>query len=145
MRLLHNQVLAVDDDGLSKINNIVFGPMTEVQSNVPGSLLFPGDLFGGASDVNVGGFKATVEVRAFDAAIERVNTVGEPLRLLAPVKDQRGVLDNTATFGVGKNPLRASVGFLISIMGDDGKWHDINFVCLVEFFYMYMYICMDAL
>mmetsp|Transcript_6561 Transcript_6561/g.15746 ORF Transcript_6561/g.15746 Transcript_6561/m.15746 type:complete len:707 (+) Transcript_6561:143-2263(+) len=71
MRLLDDQVLAVDDDGLSKINNIVFGPMTEVQSNVPGSLLFPGDLFGGASDVNVGGFKATVEVRAFDAAIER--------------------------------------------------------------------------
>ena len=137
MRLLHNQVLAVDDDGLSKINNIVFGPMTEVQSNVPGSLLFPGDLFGGASDVNVGGFKATVEVRAFDAAIERVNTVGEPLRLLAPVKDQRGVLDNTATFGVGKNPLRASVGFLISIMGDDGKWHDI--ICFL------LHVCMDAL
>lgn len=35
--------------------------------------------FGGASNVNIGGFKATVEVRAFDAAIEHINTVGEPL------------------------------------------------------------------
>ena len=121
MSFLGDQVLAVNDDGLSKMNDVVFGPMTKAQSNVPGSLLFPGDLFGGASNVNVGGFKATVEVRAFDAAIERVNTVGEPLHLLAPVKDQRSVLDNAATFGVGKNPLRASVGFLISIMGDDGK------------------------
>lgn len=29
------------------------------------------------------------------------------------------MLDNTATFGVGKDPLRASVAFLISIMGKD--------------------------
>ena len=71
--------------------------------------------------MNIGGFKATVEVRAFDAAIEHINTVGEPLKFLDPVQYEPNVLDNTATFGVGKDPLRASVGFLISIMGEDGK------------------------
>lgn len=121
MNIINDQILAVDGDGLSRINNVVFGPMTEAQSNVPGSLLYPGDIFGGASNVNVGGFKAAVEVRAFDAAIEHINTVGEPLKLLDPVQHEPNVLDNTATFGVGKDPLRASVGFLISIMGEDGK------------------------
>ena len=121
MNIVNDQILAIDSEGLSRINDVVFGPMTEAQSNVPGSLLFPGDIFGGASNVNVGGFKATVEIRAFDAAIEHINTVGEPLDLLDPVEYKPSVLDNTATFGVGKDPLRASVGFLISIMGDDGK------------------------
>ena len=121
MNMINDQILAVDGDGLSRINNVVFGPMTEAQSSVPGSLLYPGDIFGGASNVNVGGFKATVEVRAFDAAIENIDTVGEPLTLLNPVQNEPNVLDNTATFGVGKDPLRASVGFLISIMGEDGK------------------------
>jgi len=119
MQIIDEQVLSTDSSGLSNINDVVFRPMTEAQSNVPGSLLFPGDLFGGASNVNVGGFQATVEVRAFDAALENIDSVGEPLKLLEPKKGESSILDNTATFGIEQRPLRGSVGFLLSIMGND--------------------------
>jgi len=118
MRIIEEHVLATDSNGLSKINDIVFGPVTESQSGVPGSLLYPGDVFGGVSDVNVGGFQAKVEVRAFDASIENINTVGNPLNLLEPISNEPNSLQNIATLGAGQRPLRGSVGFLLSIMGD---------------------------
>lgn len=118
--VIDDQVLGIDSNGLSRMNEIVFGPITRAQSGVTGSLLFPGDIFGGASKIHVGGLKAVVELRAFDAAIQNIDSVGEPLNLLNPIDNMENVLDNTASFGVGSKPVRGSVGLLVGIDDDDG-------------------------
>jgi len=105
--------------GLSAVNEVVVAPFTESQSNSIGSLIYPGDLFSGGSRVKVGGLDANVQLKASGARIDNLDTVGSPIELLAAVMNQPSELNNTATFGVADRPLRMSVRFLLSLLGDE--------------------------
>jgi hypothetical protein len=101
--------------GLSVVNEIFSSQFTE-----SGSLLFPGELFGGGSRVQVGGLDANIKLRTSDARIDNLDTITPPLVLLQPIVNQAHELNNTATLGVADKPLRFAAKFLISLM-DDGK------------------------
>jgi hypothetical protein len=107
--------------GLSAVNDLIVAPLTESQSNSTGSLVFPGDIFNGGSRVVVGGLDANIQLRASDARVENLNTIGSPLELLEAIMNEPHQLNNTVTFGVADRPVRLAVRFLLSLMGD-GKW-----------------------
>lgn len=110
-----------DSTGLSTLNELVVAPLTESQSNTPGSLVYPGDLFNGGSRVVVGGLDANIQLRASDARVDNLDTIGSPLQLLEAVMNHPHQLNNTMTMGVNDRPVRLAVRFLLSLIGD-GKW-----------------------
>ena len=117
--LLDSELLALNNQtGRPKINEVLIAPLTEKQSGKEGSLVFEGDLFGGTRRVRVGGLDANVELRASDARIENLDTIGSPLEILAPVLNRPYMLNNTATFGVEDRPLHFGLRFLLSLTGD---------------------------
>ena len=121
LEIVNNEILSVDPStGLSSVNEIVVKQLTKAQSGVPGQLLFPGDIFNQGTRINVGGLDARIELRAYDAFIENLDTIGSPLSLLDPVELDPNTLNNTASIGVGK-PLRAGLNFLFGLAGD-GKY-----------------------
>jgi hypothetical protein len=107
-----------ESTGLSAVNDVLVGPLTRSQSKSTGRLVIPGDLFSGGTRVQVGGLAANIQLRASDAQVDNLDTVGSPLALLEAVMDEPHALNNTATFGVGDRPLRFAVRFLISLIGD---------------------------
>ena len=104
--------------GLSAANEFLVEPLTKSQSNIEGSIVFPGDLFTGSSRVEVGGLNANVEIQFSDARIDNLNTLGSPLEILDAVMNEPYQLNNTATFGVEDKPLSFGVKFLLSLMAD---------------------------
>jgi len=104
---------------LSAINDIVVAPITEAQSNSSGSFVFEGDIFSGNSRFEVGGFNANIQLRASDVHIDNLDTIGSPLELFQAVKDVPHSLNNMMTFGTENRPVRISMRFLLSLMGDD--------------------------
>lgn len=117
---LDKEVLAIDEtDGRAKLNDLLIGPLTEAQSNMTGTLVYPGDLFNQETKLDVGGLKATIELRASDVRIENLDSVGPPLELIQPVLNEPSVLDNKAVLGVQPKPLRGTLRLLIALQGDD--------------------------
>lgn len=114
MKLLQEQFLALGEDGLPSINSKLIRQFTE-----DGTLLF-GDLLDTGTRVQVGGLDAQVDLKAYNARIENLDSVGEPLSVLEPVTNEPHLLNNTVSFGVGPDPLRLGLTFLISLVGDDG-------------------------
>jgi hypothetical protein len=118
MTLVTDQLLATEDDGLASINSVLIRQLTEAQSGTKGTIHFEGDLLNTSKRVQVGGLDATVELKAYDARIENLDSVGEPLVLLDPVLNEPHLLNNTATFGVGPSPLRLGIKFMFALLAD---------------------------
>lgn len=111
-------VLNVDPKtGLSSVNDILVAPLTRGQSNETGSLVFPGELFSGGARINVGALDTTVTIRASDARIQNLDTIGSPLSLLEATRDPY-VLNNTAGMGVSDRPLHFAIRLLVALIGD---------------------------
>lgn len=118
LEIINNNILKVDPKtGLSNMNTAILDRLTERQSNITGTLLFPGDLINKGTRINVGGLDAKIQFQAYDAYIANLDTVGDPLSILNPVKNEESLLNNTACIGVG-NPLILGSKFLIGIKGD---------------------------
>jgi hypothetical protein len=118
MKVVEETVLKINPvDGTSTINEKLISGLTKAQSNVSGTLLFAGDLFGTRTKLDIGGLKGVLEFRASDARIENLDTVGQPLKLLQPIEPH--VLNNTSTFGVGPRQLRAAVSLILAFEDDD--------------------------
>lgn len=113
MTLLREQFLAPGDDGLPIANSKLIRQFAK-----DGSLVF-GDLFDSGTRVQVGGLDAQVALKAYNARIENMDSMGEPLSVLEPVPDEPYLLNNTVSLGVGPMPLRLGLTFLISLLGDD--------------------------
>jgi hypothetical protein len=114
--LIENEVLALDDnDGTSKINDMLIRPLTESQSDEAGTISFPGDLFSTATRLSIGGLKANIELGVSNLRIENIDSVGHPLTLLKPNPDQPYSLENIASMGVSSDPLRILVRILFSV------------------------------
>ena len=125
--LINEQVMAVDSvTGLSKVNDMIIAPLTKQQSKKPGVLHYPDNVFGAKKNIEVGGFKANVELQVSNIRIENLDTLNG-LEMFQPIRNQRSVLNNTATMGVKEEPLGLTITILTSVQGD-GK-------CLFSFEY----------
>jgi hypothetical protein len=68
--------------GLSTVNDMLVEPFARDQSETTGSFVLEGDLFSGATKVQVGGLDANIELQASDAQVDNLDTVGSLLALL---------------------------------------------------------------
>jgi hypothetical protein len=117
--LANEQLFQIDEtDGTSSINDLFIAPLTRGASGTDGTIRFEGDLLNTGKRVQVGGLDAKVELKAYDARIENLDSVGEPLFLLYPVLNEPHLLNNTATFGVGPSPLRLGIKFMFALLAD---------------------------
>lgn len=89
----------------SVLNNMIQS-FTRDQSNVNGSLIFPGEIFNYTGTTTVSNWDVSVVARASNIRIENLDSVGQPLELLQPVYGQASVLNNTISMGTGQEPLR---------------------------------------
>jgi hypothetical protein len=104
--------------GLSGLNDVLISPFTLDMSNEVGTIHHTEDLFNGGTEVKVGTLHANVLFRAYDAKIENLDTVGDPLYLLGGLMGEAYKLNNTMTFGVNQKPLKFSSKLLLSLDGD---------------------------
>ena len=118
LKYIEDEFLTVDPTTEeSPVNDAIIRPLTEARSGVPGRISFNGDLFNSDTRVNAGGIDAQVALRAYDAYIEHLDTIGSPLSVLVPVNLQPNQLNNTASAGVG-NPLRLGGRFAVELLSD---------------------------
>jgi hypothetical protein len=94
------------DDGMSYLNELFISKLTEQQSGIMGSLQFPNEV-GTTSKFEIGELNADLELKVSNLTIGNIDTLGEPLSLLQPVKPQ--ILNNTLAIGVGSDPLQGSM------------------------------------
>lgn len=116
--LLEEELLSVNPETqMPKINDVLIAPFTEDQSGVEGTLLLPGKIFGFDTEALSGFGISTVGVELFDARVENLDTVGEPLHLAEPNQTRPDLLDNGATFGTQFSPLRFAIRGTLSTVG----------------------------
>ena len=107
-----------DDSGMSDMNSLV-ASLTERQSGKAGDIHFLGKLFGKDLDIDFNGLSAVISLAVSDVKISNIDSLGSPIELLRPVNDRPSTLNNTASIGVGPEPLRVSFRLLIRGKGDE--------------------------
>eukprot|EP00934_Nitzschia_sp_Nitz4_P006159 Nitzschia sp. Nitz4//scaffold358_size24170//3784//11028//NITZ4_008429-RA/size24170-augustus-gene-0.44-mRNA-1//1//CDS//3329548996//6149//frame0 len=117
-QLLQDVVFKTDEaTGLSAFNDVIVAPLTTQASNDSGTFMFPGEL-GSATQIHVGALNTTLELRASNARLTHLDSVGSPLELLQATS-HASTLDNTGTLGVGSEPLHFGVRLLVALDGED--------------------------
>ena len=117
--IVNKNVLKTDEDGKPTINELLIAPLTLSQSGENGTLRYSGDLLDSGTRIDIGGLQANIELKAFNARIQGIDTLGEPLSILDPLEYLPYILNNTASFGVGGRPLRFAVTVSIFVTNDD--------------------------
>eukprot|EP00536_Pseudo-nitzschia_multiseries_P000119 jgi/Psemu1/233300/estExt_Genewise1.C_20293 len=127
--ILDDELLAINDEtGRPRINEALIAPFTGAQSGTKGTMLFPIDLLSFFTSkttsqrfekIQVGALDTNVQFRAYDAKVEKLNTIGAPLELFGGITGEEFLLNNTITAGVGEQPVRFSSKLLLSLQGDD--------------------------
>ena len=107
-----------DDSGMSDMNKLV-ASLTESQSGKTGDIHFLGKLFGKDLDIDFNGLNAAISLAVSDVKVSNIDSLGSPIELLRPVSDRPNTLNNTASIGVGPEPLRVSFRLLIRGKGDE--------------------------
>ena len=108
---LKDQFSRVDErSGKPTINRWLIDPLTEPN----GDILYTGDIFSIDQRLDIIGFG--IKVRLYDAFIQNLDSIGEPMSLLDPVPDRTHVLNNTVTFGIGE-PLNLGTKFELVLAG----------------------------
>ena len=107
-----------DDSGMSDMNKLV-ASLTESQSGKAGDIHFLGKLFGKDLDIDFNGLNAAISLAVSDVKVSNIDSLGSPIELLRPVSDRPNTLKNTASIGVGPEPLRVSFRLLIRGKGDE--------------------------
>jgi len=116
---VNEKLLKTDSlNGVSAVNDLI-SSLTQAQSDVPGTFAYPGDLMSTDSNIEVGGLKANIQLKASNLRIENLDTAGDPLSLLQPILNDPVTLNSTASFGIASEPLRVSLRMLIALLGDD--------------------------
>ena len=83
--LLESQLLSTNPETqMPKINDVLIAPFTEDQSGVAGTLLLPGKIFELDSEALSSLGVGNVGLELFDARVENLDTIGEPLHILKP-------------------------------------------------------------
>ena len=121
---LKAQMVSIDNTtGLPTINSFLIQPLTESQSGTNGLLRFPERFFNMTVNSTKLGFLQSllqrVEISAFDARIENLNTIVSPIKFLEPT-DQAHVLENIFHFGpVDNKPLNMTLSLSVNLEGQD--------------------------
>jgi hypothetical protein len=112
----------VDSTGTPTINDALIARFTERQSGTRGALIFEDELVELDSTVKVGGFDGRIEFRLSNVRLENLDTLGQPISILDPVRGESRVLNNTATLGAtaSDRPFRI-VGNLFVAVTAGGK------------------------
>ena len=98
--LVKRELFAADPlTGLAAINSKVIASFAESQSGTPGRLFFPGELFNQDQSVSAGGLDGNIALRASDAYVNNLDTIGVPLTLLDPLNGEPYMLNNSASIG----------------------------------------------
>ena len=118
--------------GLSSLNGKVISPFAESQSGSPGRFLFPGSIFNVDQDVDIGGFKAGIQLGVSDLFINNIDTLGAPVTLLQPVNGEAHLLSNDATLGLGR-PLEIGFNLFMGLFGEGKPLDGASFVCCYLF------------
>ena len=125
-----------DETGSPNINKAIIEPYTMSQSQVPGSLYYPGKLFESSFNVNELGATSVNDVLMFslsDIRVENLNSFGYPINILVPDPTFSHIVDNAATLGVDTTPLKFSFRVMFSVQGDSSNIFN-NFDVNVELF-----------
>lgn len=104
-------------DSRSQINTALIAPLTYNQSGVPGTLLFPGPLIDQLVSPVI--LDARIGLRIDDIFLENLDTIGSPVSLLNPTRDDPFSIINKVSIGVGR-PLRMGAQILF-LMEDESK------------------------
>jgi hypothetical protein len=115
--LVNQNVLSVDSNGTAAINDLLIVPITKSQSGAAGTLMYTGDLLDTGARIDIGGLQAKIRLKVYDAHVESLDSIGEPLSMFNPVTSPY-ILNNTASFGVDK-PMRFGVTLLIAVENGD--------------------------
>jgi 3-deoxy-D-manno-octulosonate 8-phosphate phosphatase KdsC-like HAD superfamily phosphatase len=108
---LDNELLVNDAAGSPKVNDLVIRPLTRQQSGENGTFALEQDFFAFDDCLGFIGLDTTVHFRVADLLLENLDSIGQPLDLLTPIRDDAIRLNNTLSVGSLSAPLRAS--FLI--------------------------------
>jgi len=105
-----------DNDEQESALNDMIRSFTSGQSNVTGSLIFPGEVFNYSESTTLSNWNISVIARVSNVRIENLDSLGQPLKLLQPVDGQASVLNNTISMGVGPEPLRMIATLFLSLV-----------------------------
>jgi len=119
MELVQDIFKTDDKTGLSGFNEAVVVPLTQSKDSVVGTLSHNGDFYNGINRIKIGALDTNIQFRAYDAKIENLNTVGEPLDLFGGMVGEAYMMNNTVAAGIGETPLHLSSKFQLSLEGDD--------------------------
>ena len=116
---LQEKFSSVRDANQTFLNDLIRS-LTLEQSNVNGSLLFPGVLFNASASATMSNWVVSMEGRLSDVRVQNLDSVGQPLFLLQPVLGQASALNNSISVGVGQSPLRLE-GTVFLALSDDNE------------------------
>jgi hypothetical protein len=105
-------------DGEPPSINAFLSSWTAEHFNTSGSINVPGNVLDTSANVSLAGLNAVLAFRLGDISLERVDSLGSPLSLLDPVDSN--TLNNTASLGVGDEPLKVKARLMLAI-SDNGK------------------------
>jgi hypothetical protein len=100
--------------------NTLLGQWSESTSNTSGTLMLPGNTVNTKSSLSLAGLQADLGFKLSDVSILNLNTVGDPLELALPIKDEAYILNNTVSLGVGSDPLQLVARVFVSLT-DSGR------------------------
>jgi len=129
-QFVDERFLTIDSgSGLSGLSQQI-SVMTQEQSGLPGVLML-GDLVDYNGRIDIGGLQLDVAMKIGNVTIADLDTLGQPLALLDPVRDEAYMLNNTVTLGIPPKPVRLSGTFLLG-MSTDGTFDAL----LLYFFFL---------
>ncbi|CAB9514500.1 Paraquat-inducible protein A [Seminavis robusta] len=108
--------------GISKLSLLDPHPENGLEMLTPviGNLTFPGVLLNQGIRFDVRQLHADITLRVSDLSVLNLDSIGPPLSILAPIKEEAHQLNNTGTFGVGPRPVVLGARIYMHIKGFDG-------------------------
>lgn len=114
------QFLSKDANGSLTVNGLIRDFLAESSNSTGAMASYDGDVLNSTTSIGVGGFRASLDFRIFDAYVQNLDTIETPIQVLEPVMGEANILNNSISIGVDSKPVRLSAKLLISL-SDEGK------------------------
>jgi hypothetical protein len=121
---IDTELLTVDPKtNLTGLAEMFIVPMTIEQSGVTGTFSMQ-DVVDFSGDIWLGEIRARLELKVGNIRVENLDSIGDPLFLLEPVRNEPHLLNNTVTLGVAPRPLRLGASLRVHIGAGDQLIHN---------------------
>lgn len=110
-KIIQDEFLSNETKLIQSINDQL-SSFTSSKSGTAGGWLLQKDLLNVDNRIHAGGLDARIQLRAYDAYIKNLNTVGSPLTVLEPV--DATLLNSSATIGE-QNPLSLGMSLIVAL------------------------------